>query len=234
MSVKRDALQAILTGRGAVMTSRAGISVPAHFGSPAGELSACVRGVGIANRCDLGKLVVTGPQASVRALARQHLGVELTRGGVAATPEGWWCADGTDRLLVIPAAEARAQLHDTLQQEERRKDITVLDASQTLASMAIAGRAMHHLMALLGIVRPTGDLRSLAPYSAVDLAGKPVNLLLESDHRALLIIDAADADEVWQAVEAAGRPLGLSLVGIDALERFAVFETLRLRRAPAP
>ncbi|HTX11787.1 MAG TPA: hypothetical protein VME22_24410 [Solirubrobacteraceae bacterium] len=234
MSVGNDALQAILTSRGAVMTKRGGMSVPAHFGSAAGELSACVRGVGIANRCDLGKLVVAGAERSIRALARHHVSVELAPGGVAATREGWWCADRADRLLVLVAAEARARLHATLMQDVRGRDMTVFDASQKLASLAIAGRGMHHLLALLRIVPPMGNLRSVAPYSAVDLGGLRVNLLLESDHRALLITDVAHADEVWQAAETVGRPLGLSLVGIDALERFAVFETMQLRRTVAP
>jgi glycine cleavage system aminomethyltransferase T len=233
MSVREDALQTILRSRGAVMTERGGISVPANFGSAAGELSACVRGVGIADRRDLGKLVVTGPEGTVPALARRYVGVQLAPGGVAATREGWWCADQTDRLLLLVAADLRARLHDTLSQAARPRAITVVDASQTLASLAVAGRQMHHLLALLGIVPPTGDLRSVAPYSAVQLAGIRVRLLLESDQRALLITDAAHADEVWQAAETAGRPLGLTLVGLEALERFALFETMQRRHMVA-
>jgi predicted xylose isomerase-like sugar epimerase len=46
-----------------------------------------------------------------------------------------------------------------------------------------------------------------------------------------MITDAAHADEVWQAAEVAGRPLGLTLVGVDALERFAIFEKMRRGRS---
>jgi glycine cleavage system aminomethyltransferase T len=55
-----------------------------------------------------------------------------------------------------------------------------------------------------------------------------VHLLLQSDHRALLIMDGAHAEAVWQALETAGRPLGLSLVGLDALERFALVEKMQV------
>lgn len=233
MSVGNGALQAILRSRGAVITRRDGISIPANFGSAAGELSACVVGVGIADRCDLGKLMLSGPPGSVHALARRHTGVELAPGGVAATREGWWCADEVGHVVVLVAPALRARLHDALTQAGRPRGITVLDASETLSSVAVAGRRMPHLLAALAIVPPSGDLRSRAPYSAVRLAGNRVNLLLESDHRALLITEAAHADEVWQAVETAGRPLGLSLIGIDALERFAMFERMHLRRTVA-
>jgi glycine cleavage system aminomethyltransferase T len=230
MSVGNDALQAILRSRGAVMTRRAGISVPANFGSAAGELAACLVGVGIADRRDLGKLWLTGPRSSLHALAHRHAGVELAPGGVAATREAWWCAEEADRLLVLVAADLRARLQDALRHEVRPRGVTVLDVSETLTCVAIVGRRMSHLLAALGIVPLSGDLRSVAPYSAGELAGNRVSLLLESDHRALLITQAAQADEVWQAVEAAGRPLGLSLIGIDALERFAMVEKLHLRR----
>jgi glycine cleavage system aminomethyltransferase T len=212
------------------MTRRGGIGVPANFGSAAGELAACLVGVGIADRRDLGKLRITGPRSSVQALARRHTGVGLVPGGVAATREAWWCAEEVDRLFVLVAAERRARLQDALRHEARPRGVTVSDVSETLTCVAVIGRRMPHLLAALCIVPASGDLRSVAPYSAGELAGNRVSLLLESDHRGLLIAQAAHADEVWQAVEAAGRPLGLSLIGIDALERFAMFEKLRLRQ----
>jgi glycine cleavage system aminomethyltransferase T len=230
MSVGNDALQARLRGRGAVMVTRGGASVAAHFGSAAGELAACVRGVGIANRSDLGKLVVTGPHESVQMLARRHAGVELARGGVAELTGGWWCADAVDRLILVVARELRAELYEALGQEARAPGVTICDASETLASVAIAGRRMRHLLAALGIVSPNCDLRGLAPFSPVELEGSRVYLLLQSDDRALLIMDGAHADVVWQALEAAGRPLDLSLVGLEALERFALFEKMHVVR----
>ena len=230
MSVGNAALQAILRSRGVVMAQRGGMSVPANFGSAAGELSACVVAVGIADRSDLGKLVVTGPHSKLHAFVSRHTGVALSPGGVVAMAEGWWCADGVDRLLVLGAPCLRTRVHDILRREARPRRIAVLDVSEKLTCVAVAGHRMPDLLAASAIVPPTDDLRSLAPYSAGELAGQRVNLLLESDRRALLITEAAHADEVWRALEIAGRPLGLSLIGLDALERFALFEKLHLGR----
>jgi glycine cleavage system aminomethyltransferase T len=166
VSIGNDALQALLLDRGAVMIKRGDASIPAHFGSAARELSACVHGVGIANRSDLGKLAITGTRESVQALARRHAGVELARGGIAETPEEWWCADAVDRLLVIVSPERRAQLHDALDQlpqAHAREDLTVCDTSATLGSVAVVGRRLYRFLAALGLASPNADPRPAAP-----------------------------------------------------------------------
>jgi len=45
---------------GATTVQRGGVRVAAHYGSPAGELSACVRAVGLGDRSDLGIFTLSG------------------------------------------------------------------------------------------------------------------------------------------------------------------------------
>ena len=58
--------------------------------------------------------------------------------------------------------------------------------------------------------------------------GAEADLLLQSDRQALLLTHADSACRVWAAVETAGRRLGLSYVGSEALRRFSVRERMRL------
>jgi hypothetical protein len=102
----------------------------------------------------------------------------------------------------------------------------------SLTCIAVAGRRMRHLLAALMLVPAAGDLRSVAPYSAGEVAGQLVNLLLQSDRSAVMITGAGQSSEVFRAIETAGRPLGLSLVGVEAVERFAVLEDMNRRRNP--
>jgi glycine cleavage system aminomethyltransferase T len=222
-------LDSIARMRGAVMTKRAGVSVPAHYGSAAAELSACVLGVGMAARADLAKLLLSGPPNSLNAIAQRHAGVELSQCGAAATSAGWWCAEANDRVLAIVAPDLRSRLHAALAREGRPLGVRVIDASGRLATVALAGRRMQHLLAALALVLPSCDLRSIPAYSAHQISGVEVSLLLESRDRALLVVDATNAAEIWHAVEIAGRPLGLSLIGLEALERFAMIEMIRAR-----
>jgi glycine cleavage system aminomethyltransferase T len=52
-------------------------------------------------------------------------------------------------------------------------------------------------------------------------AGAPVLLLREAADRFLLVLDADAAVDTWQELFEAGRALGLSMVGAEALQRLA-------------
>ena len=52
-------------------------------------------------------------------------------------------------------------------------------------------------------------------------ADSPALLLRESAHRYMLVVDAEQAGEAWRELLDAGRALGLSMVGTEALERLA-------------
>jgi glycine cleavage system aminomethyltransferase T len=178
-------------------------------------------------RSDVAKLRLTGSPRGLRTLLNRHTGVEVAPGGVVHTPTGWWCGAAGEEALVLVAADLRARLHARLAQDGRSLGITVSDVGGSLACVAIVGRRMHRILAELTLVPGSGDLRSLSPYSAGQVCGFRVHLLLESDCKALLIVDAVHAVELWQALETAGRPLGLALIGLEAMERFEMFEKRR-------
>ena len=66
-------------------------------------------------------------------------------------------------------------------------------------------------------------------FGAYVLEGIPVFLFEESATRALILVERDYAAGLWSLLERVGRPFGLSCVGADAADRFAVIER-RLER----
>jgi glycine cleavage system aminomethyltransferase T len=109
-------------------------------------------------------------------------------------------------------------------QAGRAPGVELRDESAAWAAIALVGRRAARVLAALGALGPDGDVRAARPFASVHIGGVPVDVLLQSDRRALLLVEPAGADLVWRACEAAGRPLGMSCVGSEAVERFAMLE----------
>ena len=222
-------LETIVRRAGGVLGASSGGGVAAHYGSPAGELAVCLRSVGIADRSDLGKLVVTGRPDAVADLVRRVAGAALLPAGVATSARAWWCAAGPDRVLVLCEATRRARLFGVLRTTARPLgDVRVEDATAALSVIAVLGRRAGEVLAALGL---HDDPRSAPPFGRVRIAGEDVSVLLQSDRRALLVMARDSADRTWHAVEHAGRPYGISCVGLEAVERFSLVDRTA-RRAP--
>jgi hypothetical protein len=58
----------------------------------------------------------------------------------------------------------------------------------------------------------------------VTLEGLPVFLLEESGARATILVESEYAERLFDLLERVGRPFGLSCVGADAADRFAMIE----------
>jgi glycine cleavage system aminomethyltransferase T len=225
-------LDAVKRRAGAFVVDREGISVTAHYGSPAGELAVCIRTVGLADRSDLGKLLVTGAPRAVAEVVPRLTRASLAPGGVWAAGGAWWCSASADRLIVLCEATRRARLLDVVRGEARRvPGLEVSDTSDAWAAMALVGRAARRVLAALSDTHHD-DLRSARPFASGTIAGVAVRVLLQSDRRVLLLVDADDADRVWQAAEEAGRAFGLSCVGSEAIERFALLDRMALAAPP--
>jgi glycine cleavage system aminomethyltransferase T len=209
-----------ITGRaGAIVKSR--IGVPAHYGSPAGELAVCVRGAGLVDRSDLTKLDITGSRDALDAVVRRLTEYELMPGGFASTNAAYWCSVAPDRVIVL------AEPSELLPRETIRgiggADIEVTDRSADWSAIGLLGRATLSVLAVLGMV---AEPRRARPFGHAVVAGVPARLLLRSDRHATVLVEAPGAAQVWRAVEAAGRPFGLSYVGVDAERRFALLERM--------
>lgn len=215
---------------GAVMN---GGDVPAHYGSPAGELAVCLRAVGLADRSDLGKLMLDGGPSAVAGVVRRMTGVSLAPRGVCFSGRARWCAASPSRVIVVCEASARSHLLDMLRsQTHTLPGVRVSDRTGDWAALAMVGPGAMRVLAALGVLGEDRDPRTAAPFTCACIAGAEVHVLLESDRQALLLVDGEDAAGVWRAVAEEGRQVGLSLVGTDALHRFSLLSRAGAVRFP--
>jgi glycine cleavage system aminomethyltransferase T len=223
-------LEAIVQRAGGVRATRDGHVVVTSYGCPAGELAACVTGVGLADRSELTKVLVDGPPAAVRELTSRLTDAELAPGGAVRAGGAWWCAAGAERAIVLCEPEYGARLRAALVRERpRQPSITVTDHTGDWATLAVVGRRVRDLLAALGVYGPSGDPRAVSPVRGHRCGAVAAVWLLQSDDTAWAVLPRADAPALWRTLERAGRPLALCAVGQEAISRYAL-----IRRAAAP
>jgi sarcosine oxidase gamma subunit len=191
------------------MTRRAGRPAPAHYGSAAGELAVCMAGVGLADRSDLAVLSIAASRRGLDHLLARVLGRGVAPGGAALEAGSWWCRSASaDEVMVIHpyAVTPRLNVH-------RFTGATLTDLSESRFVLNVIGRRTGAVLTDLGV-------KDTAPFVDAPIDGRRVSWLLETTTSAIGIVDGEDAGEVWLAVEAAGRPHGISCVGLDSVERY--------------
>jgi glycine cleavage system aminomethyltransferase T len=222
-------LSAVLEQAGAVLSNRGGHPVVVHYGSPAGELAVCVRGVGVVDRSHLDKLFVDAPPEALEWLMDRVLGDRVAVGGALRFADAWWCREALTRLVVLCDARVgdrvRARLHDAAR---RQASLAWREASGALAAIGLLGRRTSDLLRALGVYGPHGDPRRTPPFAAAEPAGIESWWLLESDHRALALVGEDRAGDLWRLIEHAGLPFGVSCVGAEAAARYALLERSRV------
>jgi glycine cleavage system aminomethyltransferase T len=216
---------------GAVFAQRGGQPVAVSYGSAAGELAACVTRAGIADSSQLTKLELSGPAASLADLVARATGSMLAPGGVVHASGAWWCgADargygGTDRVIVLCEPCLGARIRDRLSARTAQLPaIEVHDRSSEWNAITVVGVAAASVLRALGVFGPCGDPRHVPPFTTGRLGGADAIWLLESEHRALVLVSASHADAAWREIERAGRPLRMCCVGQDAIARYALLE----------
>lgn len=216
-------LDAVVSRAGAIRGDHAGRPVALHYGSAAGELAACVSRVGFGDRSELGKLALEGPGATLGRVVCDLTGMALASGGALTTEAAWWCAVTPERVLVLTEPGEGDRLQSRIRRRGARyPDLRVRDLSQAWSAIAIVGRQAGEVLARLGVYGATGNPRSVAPASSVQVAGVDVTWLLQSDHRALALMSRRDAPTVWHALHAVGRPFGICAVGQEAIARYTL------------
>jgi hypothetical protein len=206
------------------MTTRHGRPVAAHYGSAAGELAVCVRAVGVAERSELTVLALEGAADELTALAARLTDARLETGGCTLVGGAWWCRPTRRTLLVLGEASITTRLASRLRADARRcTGVVVRDLSDGCTPIGLVGRMASALLARLGAYGG-GDARGAIPCRRTRLGDVEVLWLLESDRAALALVARDDADAAWETIAAAGRPFGLSRVGRDALDRFALLD----------
>jgi glycine cleavage system aminomethyltransferase T len=178
---------------GGVMVMRDGHQVAAHYGSTATEVAVCVKHVGLAVRSDLAAVELVG--------AESWLGHRVPSQGRARRIAGTWCCRvASERVVVVGPWST-----------------VVGDRLVSKAVLTLVGPRVSRVLADVGL---HNDLE-IAGVREGWFADSPTLLLRESADRYLLVVDAEQADEAWRTLLDAGRSLGLSMVGTEALERLA-------------
>src|ERR1700683_566867 len=101
-------LDSVLRRAGGVFGVHGGNLVALNCGSAAGELAACVHGVGLADRSDVAKLALEAPTAQLSDLIALLAGRGLAAGQALCAHGAWWCGAASDRAVILceePVAE---------------------------------------------------------------------------------------------------------------------------------
>jgi glycine cleavage system aminomethyltransferase T len=189
---------------GGVMVMRDGHAVAAHFGSTATEVAVCVKRVGLAVRSDLAVLDITGAEPGLASFLADGLGQAVPSLGRARRIAGTWCCRvASDRVVVVGPRSALAGVAG--------------DHPDSKTVLTLVGPRVGQVLADVGLQNDL-DVEGIREGW---FAESPTLLLRESAHRYLLVVDAEQAGEAWRELLDAGRSLGLSMVGTEALERLA-------------
>ena len=224
-------LDAVLRRAGAVLSTRDGRPVAINFGSAAAELAVCVRTVGLADRSDLGTLALEAPPGQLAALTRRLVGATVSPGGLVSGAGAWWCGESSHRVIVVCDPRTAARLVVGLRTDAARH-VVVRDRSDEVAAIGLLGRNTVQVLSALGAYGGSGDPRAAKPFALGAVEGVAAWWLLQSDHRALALVDRGHAGEAWLAIERAGRAYGISCVGQEAAARYTLMERLRPATLP--
>ena len=204
---------------GGVMIEREGHAVAANYGSAATELAVCVKRVGLAVRSDLDALEIAGSEIWLGHFLEGALGTQAPAPGEAVRAAGSWCCRvAPDRAIVIGPWSAAARWAGIV----RHAILTGVavrstDRSETATALTLVGPRAARLLDDAGLDSdlPVGGVRESW------FADSPALLLREASDRFLVLLDADRAADAWEELFDAGRTLGLSMVGAEALERLA-------------
>ncbi len=196
------------------MMPRGNRVVAAQFGSVTGELSVCLKHAGLAVRSDLDVLELGARAERLElALARLLPGTTLPPGAATRLGRAWCAHAEPDRALVVGPPSAVASVRRLAAGAALGLSCRVPD----LTPIELVGPRVR------GVLERAGLPTDLAPQAVRRCWWRDgtVVLLCEDRDRFLLLGPASDAGAAWHDLLAAGRPLELSCVGLDALARLA-------------
>jgi glycine cleavage system aminomethyltransferase T len=226
-------LDSVLRRAGAVFGVHGGDLVALNFGSAAGELAACVHGVGLADRSEVAKLVLEAPAAQLSDLIALLAGRGLAAGQAFSAHGAWWCGAAPDRAVVLCDRPVAGRLCESLRSQRlRRFAPSVQDRSRDWVAIELIGRDAPKLLAELGAYDDPAATRLGPSFTAGTVNGAMVHWLLESDRDAVALVERSDALATWQAMERVGRTYGVAFVGQEAAARYRLFQGAARASAP--
>ncbi|MEA2169894.1 MAG: aminomethyltransferase [Solirubrobacteraceae bacterium] len=227
---RHSPLEPLLIGSGATMLQEFGVAFASNFGSVAGEVAACLRSVGLADRSDLVKLDVTGPAGAVAALLAAIVPRPPAPGEAVHVHRAWWSVVTPRHVFVLVDPSHAAAVLERLGRAARsRRELTWTDASDAWAVIAVIGPRAAALMRAPTLMAdaPPPDPGAVVE---VSLAGTDAVVIRESPQEFLVSVPPSGAEVVWRALHAAGAHLGVASVGREAHERFEIAAGIRRSR----
>ncbi len=208
------ALSQMLRRSAASTGTRAGRTVPLHFGSAAGELALCVRSVGLAHREDLSVLAVRGDEPALDLLTAERLGHRLAPGEAATAAGVHWARRAARELLAVGSPATLLPLQG-LPASGLDVRLEVLD----LTAIGLVGPGTQGLLFDLGIYGSVSAAPEELGRIAAIAGGVGTWLLLDSSF-ALALVEPSEAVGLWRLLSATGRRFEIGNVGAEAAERF--------------
>ena len=202
-----------------LVTAPHGRCIAAHYGSVAAEMAVCAKKVGLAFRTDLSLLEVRGRDAWLERLLARGLAGRVPRAGFAAVLAETWCCCPEERTALIVGRPGAVERWHRLAREAliAGSPITSHDVTAAHVPLSLIGPKARRLLAEAGLPH---DLPAEG-VGAGRLEGARALVLREGPDRYLLLLAADSATPACQALLDAGRSVGLSLVGAEAVARLA-------------
>jgi glycine cleavage system aminomethyltransferase T len=204
---------------GAKVIERDGRSVTLHYGSVATEVAVCRKSVGLAVRGELRILEVCGREPWLERLLARTLGGRVPAPGSAAVAAGTWCGRVDERrtLVIGPAGAVERWRRIAREAVIGGSPITAADLTDDYAAVSLIGPKANRLLAMAGL---PADL-AVGGLGTGVVEGAAVTLLRVAGDHWLALLGAGHAPEACHALLEAGRTVGLTLVGCEAVGRLA-------------
>jgi glycine cleavage system aminomethyltransferase T len=205
--------------RGAHVIDRDGRSVTAHYGSVATEVAVCRKSVGLAVRTELRILEVCGREPWLERLLARALGGRVPAVGSAAIAAGTWCCRVDERraLVIGPSGAVERWRRVAREAVIGGSPISAAELTDARVPLSLIGPKASRLLAMAGV---EGEL-ALGEVRSVVLEGAPAVVLRAGADHWLALVDADAAPAACHAVLEAGRTVGVTLVGCEAVGRLA-------------
>lgn len=216
----RSSIERAARAAGARFEARDGWNVAVGYSTPEQEAATCSESVGWADVSYLGKIEVQAGRDDLAAIvAAAAGGAELTLGHATRAGDAWWCPMTAERVLVVCAPGALADLRERLEDAAASASgpVSVVDVTTVLGAMTVVGPLARELFArfcALDLRPQSTPVRGLRPGS---VARTPGVLVREDEDRFLVLFGWALGEYMWTVVADAGGHLGGSPVGSDAL-----------------
>jgi aminomethyltransferase len=220
------------------MTSFAGWQMPLRYGSETAEHQAVRHAAGLFDLSHMGEILVRGPDAGAALDYALTGSISVLRPGRArytmiCAADGGVLDDlvvyrqGEQEYLVIANASNTSVVVDELRSRASGFDAVVADATDDYALIAVQGPAAAGILGPLTSLDTSQDLAEMKYYAGAfgSVAGAPAWVArtgYTGEDGFEVYCRPADAVAVWDAVLAAGAPMGLVPAGLAARD------TLRL------